>query len=198
MIRILTFVVASTLISQAPAQTPQSAPSQTSKLTPAQTADAYFAKGQAAEKAGDPEGARQAYEAALKANPKHAHARYQLGQVKLNATKIAASGREAKFGAVMIPEFNIVDATLTETLAFLSKSVDKQSGGKVTANFVIQDPKNVLGNTRINLQLKNTPARAIMKYLMEQAGARARYDEFAIVITPMDKAETAVPDKPQS
>lgn len=198
MTRILTLVVASILISQATAQTTANAPSPGTKLTPAQTADAYYAKGRAAENAGDPAGARQAYEAALQANPKHAHARFQLGQVKLNATKIAAGGREAKFGAVVIPEFNISDATLTETLAFLSKSVDKQSAGKVSANFVIQDSKNVLGNTKINLQLKNAPARAIMKYLMEQAGARARYDEFAIVVIPLDKAASDVPEKPQS
>lgn len=197
MTRILTLVVASILTSQAPAQTTASAPSPNPKPTPAQTADAYYAQGQAAEKAGDPTAARQAYEAALRANPKHAHARFQLGQVKLNATRIAAGGREATFGAVVIPEFNIADATLTETLAFLSKAVDKQSEGKVSANFVIQDSKNTLGNTKINLQLKNAPARAIMKYLMDQVGAKARYDEFAIVIIPLNKAESGAPEKPQ-
>jgi len=48
----------------------------------------------AAEKAGDPVAARNAYAAALKANPNHAHARYALNQVKINAASIAARGRE--------------------------------------------------------------------------------------------------------
>lgn len=181
MTHILTLVVAASLITQALAQTPAPA----AKPTPLQLAETYYLKGQMAEKAGDPVAAKQAYQAALQANPKHANARYSLGQVKINAGSIAAGGREAKFGAVMIPEFNITDATLTETLDYLRVIMDKQTQGKEVPNFVIQDPKKQLADIRINLKLKNTPARGVMKYLMDQAGARVRYDEFAIVVIPL-------------
>jgi len=184
MTKILTLVVAASLITQAPGQAPATTPPPAAKPTPALSADAWYAKGQAAEKDGDPAAAQQAYQAALQVNPKHANARYSLGQVKINATSIAATGREAKFGAVIVPEFNITDASLQETLDHLRGIVDKQSQSKVAANFVVQDPKKLLAEVRINLKLKNMPARAVMKYLMEQSGAKARYEEFAIVITP--------------
>ncbi len=44
-------------------------------------------------------------------------------------------------------------------------------------------PNDAFSN--IGFRFENTPARAIMKYLMEISGAKARYDEFAIVITPL-------------
>ncbi|MEI6177079.1 MAG: tetratricopeptide repeat protein [Verrucomicrobiota bacterium] len=183
MTKILTLVVTASLITQAPAQAPATPPP-AGKPAPALSADAWYAKGQAAEKEGDPEAAKQAYLAALQANPKHANARYSLGQVKINADTIAATGRETKFGAVIVPEFNITDASLQETLDHLRTIVDKQSQGKVAANFVVQDPKKLLAEAKINLKLKNMPARAVMKYLMEQSGAKVRYEEFAIVIAP--------------
>ena len=176
MTKILSLIVASALVSQAFAQAPAQ--------TPAQQAEANYRKGLAAEKAGDPTTAQQAYTDALKANPKHANARYSLGQLKLNSGAIAAKGREAKFGAVMIPEFKLDGATLQESLAALQIIVEKQSKDQVTPNFVIEDPKNQLAAAKITLSLKAMPAKAVMQYLMQQAGAKARYDEHAVVIAP--------------
>jgi len=181
MIRILISAVAASLICQAPAQTPSNPP----KQTPAQMAQTYYLRGQAAEKAGNPEAAKQAYIEALKLNPDHANARYSLAQVKLDSASISAKGREAKFGDVLVPEFNLEDSTLAEALDFLRTIVEKQSQGKVAPNFVIQDPKNLFATNKIKIRLKNTPARAVMKYLMEISGGKARYDEYAIVITPL-------------
>lgn len=157
---------------------------QTSIQTPAQQAEISYRQGQAAEKAGDPVAAQKAYTDALKANPNHANARYSLGQLKINAASIAAKGREAKFGAVMVPEFKLDAASLQEALAALQVIVEKESKGEVTPNFVIQDPKNQLTAAKISLNLKNTPAKAALQYLLEQSGANARHDEHAIVITP--------------
>lgn len=180
MTRIFISVFAASLICQAPAQSPANPP----KQTPAQMAQTYYLKGQAAEKAGNPEAAKQAYLEALKLNPCHANARYSLAQVKLDAASISAKGREAKFGEVIVPEFNLDDASLAEALDFLRTIVEKQSQGKVVPNFVIQDPKNLFATNKIKLRLQSTPARAVMKYLMEISGGKARYDEYAIVITP--------------
>lgn len=157
---------------------------QLSAQTPAQRAEASYRKGQAAEQAGDPAAARKAYTEALQANPNHANARYSLGQLKLTSPAIAAKGRETKFGSVMVPEFKLDQATLQESLDALRLIVEKQSKDEVTPNFVVQDPKNALAAARISLVLKNTPAKGVLQYLLEQAGAKARHDEHAIVITP--------------
>ena len=60
--------------------------------------------------------------------------------------------------------------------------IEKESKGEVTPNFVIEDPKKLLASQKISLNLKNTPSRGVLKYLMDQTGAKARYDEHAVVI----------------
>ena len=168
-------IAASLLVSPAFAQ---------SSPSPADQANALYQKGKTAEKAGDPVAAKEAYAAALKMNPNHANARFSLGQVKIHSDSIAAKGREAKFGAVVIPEFKLDDATLKESLDALQLLVEKASKEEVTPNFIIEDPKGKLSDARITLVLKATPAKGIMKYLMSQTHAKERYDEYAIIITP--------------
>ncbi len=153
--------------------------------SPPQSAGALYQRGLAAEKAGDPAAAKKFYTGALKLDPNHADARYSLGQLKLTADNITAKGREAKFNAVPIPVFQLDQATLQEALDALSQIIEKQSKQEVTPNFVIQDPKNLLGSHKISLNLKNLPAQAVLKYLLEQTGAKARYDEHAVVIIPL-------------
>lgn len=171
--KILLLAIATAFVSQASAQ-----------QSPARQAEALYRQGQVAEKAGDPDTAKAAYAAALKAYPNHANARYALGQVKINSNAIAAKGRAAKFGAVVVPEIKFDEATLMESLDALKMIVEKQSSDEVSPNFVIQDPKGRLAGTKISLVLKNMPAKGVLQYLLDQANAKARYDEHAIVIQP--------------
>ena len=84
----------------------------------------------------------------------------------------------------MIPLFQLDAATLKEALEAFSLLIEKQSNNEVTPNFVIEDPKGLLGATKISINLKNMPAQAVMKYLLDQSGAKARYDEHAVVVSP--------------
>lgn len=175
-VRFLPLAIATALVSQIQAQSPAGGDMQRAEVS--------YRRGLAAEKAGDPDAARQAYLAALAANPRHANARYCLGQLKINSAAISAKGREEKFGAVMIAEFNLDEASLQESLDALRILVEKQSKEEVTPNFVLQDSNKALAEARISLRLKNTPARGVLQYLLEQANAKARFDEHAIVILP--------------
>lgn len=172
-------MVAAALAAQVSAQTPAS--------NPAQQAEVLYRQGLAAEKAGDPIAAQNAYMGALKANPKHANAQYSLGQLKISWASVATKGREAKFGAILIPEFRLDAATLQEALDALQSFVEKQSKNTVVPNFIIQDPQHQLTGIKISLNLKSMPSKGVLQYLMEQAGAKARFDEHAIVITPIPK-----------
>lgn len=172
MSKLIKIVVACTMVSQVLGQ------------SPAQQATSLYQKGLAAEKAGDPVAAKAFYTDALKADPANANARFSLGQLKLTSGSIAAKGREAKFGAVIIPVFQLDNATLKESLEAFSVIIEKQSKDEVTPNFVIEDPQNLLAERRISLNLKSMPAQAVMKYLLDQTGAKARYDEHAVVIAP--------------
>lgn len=157
---------------------------QTAADVPARSADTYYRQGLAAEKAGDPNAARAAYAEAVRLQPGHANARYRLGELKLRAPAIAAKGREAKFGAVLVPEFKVEEASLKECLDALEIIVSKQSKEEVSPNFIVQDNKDQLSAAKISLNLKNIPASGVLRYLLEQSGAKARYDEHAIVIAP--------------
>ncbi len=187
---IRTLVIAASLIAPAIAQqaatSQAAAPAAPAALSPAQRAEALYRQGLAAEKAGDPGAARSAYTAALAADPTHANARYSLGQLKVTAGALAVQGREAKFGAIVIPEFRLDAATLQESLDALGVLIERQSKAQ-SPNFVIQDPQQQLAAVKISLNLKNMPAKALLQYLMDQAGAKARYDEHAIVIVPLPK-----------
>lgn len=151
--------------------------------TPPVTSASLYQQGRSAEVANDPVAAQSFYEKSLKADPNNANARYSLGQIKIHGPKIAAKGREEKFGAVMIPVFQLNEASLQEALDALGMMVEKESKEAVMPNFIIEDPKQKLADRKITLNLKAMPAKAVMKYLMDQSNAKARYDEHAVVVS---------------
>jgi tetratricopeptide (TPR) repeat protein len=169
----ITFLIAGVLISQALAE------------SPSQQAVSLYQQGQAAEKMGDPVAAKNFYTRALEADPKNPDAIYSLKQLKIHSGAISAKGREAKFGAVQIPAYQLEEASLQEALMALQKIIETQSKDQVTPNFVVEDPRQTLATKKISLNLKSMPARAVMKYLLDQIGAKARYDEHAVVIVAL-------------
>lgn len=148
----------------------------------AQQAEAYYQKGIAAERAGNPEAAIAAYKNALKLFPGHANARYRAGQVKINAGAIKSAATEAKIGAVMIPVYQLEDATLQEAVELLGIAMEKATDGEIAPNFVIEDPKKKLDATTVTMNLKNIPVKAVLEYLLSQTNTKIRYDEHAVVI----------------
>ena len=148
-----------------------------------QQAETYYQKGLAAEKAGKPDVALASYQAALKLFPNHANARYRAGQVKIEAPSIKANAIEAKIGAVVIPVYQLEEATVSEAIQLLSIGIDKATDGKIAPNFILEDPKGKLADTRISMQLKNIPAKAVLEYLHSQANTKARFDEHAVVVS---------------
>ncbi|NJR42116.1 MAG: tetratricopeptide repeat protein [Akkermansiaceae bacterium] len=156
--------------------------SQAFAQSPTQQAESLYKQGQAAEKAGNTTNAKDFYTKALKADPRHANATYSLGQLKLKGPAIEAKAREAKFGAVMIPTFQLQDATLQESLMILGKIIEKESKETVIPNFIVQDSANKLTDKKLTLNLKNISSQAAMKYILDTTGAKARYDEYAVVV----------------
>ncbi|MFK7849499.1 MAG: tetratricopeptide repeat protein [Akkermansiaceae bacterium] len=145
-------------------------------------AEQYYQRGLAAEKSGDPNTAIAAYKMALKLHPRHAKARYRAGQVKIHAKDIKADATEAKIGSVIIPVYQLENASFKEAIDLLSLAMDKTTEGKIAPNFVIEDPKNKLKDADISIQLKNVPVKTILNYLHAQTNTKARYDEYAVVI----------------
>lgn len=155
---------------------------QAQDTSPAKQAEAFYQKGVLAEKAGDPATARSNYAQALKLNPSHPDARFKIGELKRNSGAISAKGREEKFGKMTIPQIMLEEAPLSEALQALSMAMEKAAPGEAPPTFIIEDPDRALDKARINLQLNGVPAKGVLSYILAQGGAKARYDEHAIVI----------------
>ena len=156
----------------------------------ADKADEAYRKGMSAIAAGDVSAARSAFQQALKLRPNHAYARFQLGQLDQDNGQIAARKRASELASVRLPNVEFKDVPLSDALIALTQLVEDASAqqfGKdksLTPNFNIQDPSGKLSQKEVTIQLKNVPAKAALDYLLQQAGAKVRYDEFATVITP--------------
>lgn len=145
-------------------------------------AQGFYLEGKAAEKAGDPAAAIAAYQKAVALNPNHANARYSLGQIRINAAGIKSAAKEKEIGDIMVPVYQLEEATLREAIDALGLVIEKQSDGEVIPNFIIEDHQGKFSDMRISIQLRNVPVRAVLQYLLTQTGSRARYDEHAVVI----------------
>jgi len=150
----------------------------------AETAAQLVAKGQAAEKDGDVAGARAAYTAAVAADPSDPNLRLRLSQLNEQAAKVAGRGRAKQLADIQIPQVDFDNVTLSDALDSLGVLTEKASGDKkFSPNFMIQDPTGKLGEQKLSLKVKGVPAKAVLEMVLSQTGAKARYDEHAVVIT---------------
>lgn len=141
----------------------------------------------ALETAGDVDAAKASYEKALKLNPRHAEARYRLGQLKINRAKIIAKAQERKIGGVKIDEYKVDDADFGDAIKALGIHIEnatKDSEEPITPNFIIQDPSGSIATQKVTLNMKNIPSGEVLNYLLDMAKAKVRYDKHAVVIMP--------------
>lgn len=150
---------------------------------PKAPAPSAYQQGMSAVAAGDPVTAEAWFKRALQQDPNNANARYQLLETKKNAASIAAKGRAAKFGAVVVPKVQFNSASLEDSLAALGTLVTKASKDEVSPNFILDDPNKTLASKTVTISLNNIPAKAALEYILTQAGAKARFDEHAIVVS---------------
>ena len=74
------------------------------------------------------------------------------------------------------------DATLPETLAFLTQQSTALSGGKITANFVIVAPPEATAK-RVTLSLSSVPFLEVLRYLGDFTGTKFTIERYAIRVT---------------
>lgn len=157
-----------------------------------QSANDYYRQGVAAMERGEVHAARSAFTKALRVQPDHAYARYQLGQLEGQTENLKAKRRESELAAVRLEKVNFSEVELSEALRALGVMVEDatagdgeedDAGGRIV-NFMIQDSSGKLGDREVSLRMKNVPAKVALDYLLQQVNATARYDEHAIVIRP--------------
>lgn len=160
------------------------AAAQTDKPAAPPNANALYQQGLVAVQQGDVARARECFRGVLQLRPNDPNATYELGQLKERGPEIATKGRELRFSKIMLPQVDFDNSTLGEGLTALSALVEKSAGADNRPNFVIQDSTGKLAASQVTLHLKNIPAKAVLAYLLEQSGAKASFEEHAIVVRP--------------
>jgi hypothetical protein len=151
--------------------------------------------------------ARNAFQAVLEMDPRHANARYQLGVLAQKGDQLNVRRRELALSKIMVPEVDFDGATVKDALDALAAIIERESGKKFAANFVVRDPSGSLAQREVTLKLRGVPANVVLKYICEQAGAISRIDEHVIVVqlpsgsarpvaAPVDPAVPVLPAVP--
>jgi hypothetical protein len=137
---------------------------------------------------GDITAAREALNSALTLNRSHAHSIALARQMKAQGNQTVLDRRKRLFNSVMIPIIDLSDVTFKDAINVLAKSVETQSKGQITPNFIIQDRGNTLNDVKITLVLKNVPAENVLDHLLKSAGASVTFGEYTTVIRPRGNA----------
>ena len=145
---------------------------------------ALYNTGMTAVKRGDAARAKTSFQQVLQLQPGHGPARHQLNRLQLNVKQALEKQRLARFKKTKLEQVDLKDASLQEALEALNFLTTKATNKKFTPNFIVQDPAGKLTKKQVSLNIRNIPLAAALKYVLDQTGARARYDEHATVIRP--------------
>ena len=145
---------------------------------------AHYNAGVTAVKRGDSAKAKSAFHEVLRLQPGHGPARNQLNKLHLNIGQVLENQRIAKFKTTKLGQIDLKDASLQEALEALNFLSGKATKDKFSPNFIVQDPAGKLTKKTVSLNMRNIPLSAALKYVLDQTGARVRYDEHATVIRP--------------
>lgn len=154
----------------------------------ADNAAEIYKQGMIALDQGNVKAADAAFREVLRLRPGNANARYQLSELQRNQSSVAARARIKKMEEYELAQITFDKLSLSEALEALTVLVEKKSGEKFSPNFMIQDPSNQLGDSKVTLSVKNVPAKAALTMVLQQAGAVAKYEEHAIVVKPVARA----------
>jgi general secretion pathway protein D len=102
----------------------------------------------------------------------------------------------AKIQRIIIPEFRLQDANLTDAVELLQLRAEEndtfeldpaRKGINVTVNVgdMNQSPGKEIFAKRFDIQVKNVPIETILKYINGATGTVFRTDEFAVTISPV-------------
>ena len=130
--------------------------------------------------------ARESFAEVLRRNPRHTRARIQLDRMRGRGGELAALKRKNQLKKIKIPKVDYDEVSLPEALEALGIEISNATEGKFIPNFIVQDPGKHLERRPVSLRLNNVPASVVLKHLLSLADAKERYDEYAIIIRPLN------------
>jgi hypothetical protein len=117
----------------------------------------------------------------LAADPKHRQASLLLQRIQMQER--AGGDLEKRAAAVVIPSFDVKDASLSSILDYLPSATAEASNGAVTLNIVRLFTPEFGNESRVTLAIRNAPVTEILRYVAEAAGLKIQYQPHAAVLS---------------
>lgn len=157
-------------------------------------------EGQTAYQKGDYEAAKSAFEMVYSMDSRNITAINFLRLIKSSkgAVNPKALPIERQVASVIIPQIQFRDATLGSAVDYLKKAVDRESGGKVAVNFVVQLPQEQINTQKVTLALNHVPFTEAVRYLASVASLDVEYQKYAIVLKPKNGDSASAANVPGS
>lgn len=149
-------------------------------------------EGRAAYQKGDIQGAKTAFQEVYDLDSRNTVAIGYLRRIQVDEkTKPTSIPMERQLSSIVIPQIQFREASLGSALDYLKKAVDKQTGGRIAVNFVVQVPAEQLNTQQISLNLSNVPFVDALKYFGTVASLDFVFDKYAIIVKPKIDATPA-------
>lgn len=153
----------------------------------AEKAGAFYRQGVVAMNEGKYDLAKTSFREVLKIYPTHPQAKRQLLYLSSNRNSLEIKNRKKALGKVIIPKVDLDKATVQESIEILVAHMTNASPSKTKPNFIVQDRSGSFTGKTVTLNLKDVPADTLLRYILDQSGGMARFDNHAVIIMPLHK-----------
>lgn len=148
--------------------------------------------------AGQYQQALQGFQTVLKHQPNFVYARSYAAKC-VEAIKKGEGTKqnlEGKLAAITLPSISFEGTDLGLVFEYLRQKSEELSDGKVVANFIYKGTDEQKKNTLVTLSLRNTPFTDVVRYVGQLTNTEFKYEEFAIVATPVGAGSGPVASDP--
>lgn len=104
-----------------------------------------------------------------------------------------ASPLKSRLEQLIVPKVDFKEATFDSTLDYLTQVAQKESGGRITPNFVrLYSPETA--QKPITLSLTSMPYTEVLRYLGMLAGVEFVYEAHGILVKPPVRMQDNAPE----
>lgn len=145
------------------------------------TAQESFTKALRSFTEGDSATAKTHLEEVLAADPKHRQAALLMQRIQMQER--TGGNLEQRAASVIIPSFEVQDASLSTVLDYLPKAALENSNGTFALNIVRLFTPEFGKETPVTLSIRNAPISEILRYVAQSAGLQVQYQPHAVVLS---------------
>ena len=138
------------------------------------------------------------FQQALAERPDFVHARSYLAKCQASIAQGLGpkNDLEGQLTRLIVPEINFSDAPIGDILDYFSSRAFELSGGNTVVNFIYQGTAEQIQGIHVTLALRNVPMSEAIKYVGQLSESRIKYEEHAIIVTPIAANEPATAAAP--